>query len=112
MTFRRIATIGLAAIFAVACSIGVALAEGKAPTGKVNVNTATAQQLEDLPGIGPALAKRILEYRQKAGGFKSTNELLNVKGIGEKSLLKLQPHVTVGESPAKGAGSPSPDVAR
>jgi competence protein ComEA len=103
MTFRRIATIGLAIAIAVAGSLGVALAETKAPAAKVNVNAATAQQLEELPGIGPALAKRIIEYRQKSGGFKSTQELLNVQGIGEKSLEKLQPHVTVGEGAARAA---------
>jgi competence protein ComEA len=66
-----------------------------APTGPVNLNTATQAQLESLPGIGAATAKRILEYRQKSGGFKKIEELMNVKGIGEKSFLKLKSHVTV-----------------
>ena len=106
MTFRRIATIGLAVVLAFAGSIGSALAAGKtAPATKVNVNTATVQQLQELPGIGPALAQRIVEYRQKSGGFKTTQELLNVKGIGEKNLLKFQPHVTVGEATARSASS-------
>ena len=61
----------------------------------VNLNTATAEQLETLPGIGAATAKRIIEHRQKAGGFKKIEELMNVKGIGEKSFLKLKPLVTV-----------------
>jgi competence protein ComEA len=61
----------------------------------VNLNTATQAQLETLPGIGAATAKRILEYRQKNGGFKKIEELMNVKGIGEKSFLKLKPHVSV-----------------
>jgi competence protein ComEA len=66
-----------------------------APSAPVNLNTATQAQLESLPGIGPATAKRILEYRQKNGSFKKIEELMNVKGIGEKSFLKLKPHVTV-----------------
>jgi competence protein ComEA len=68
-----------------------------APAAPVNLNTATQAQLETLPGIGAATAKRILEYRQKSGSFKKIEELMNVKGIGEKSFLKLKPHVTVGE---------------
>jgi len=62
----------------------------------VNLNTATVEQLDGLPGIGRAMATRILEYRQKAGGFKKIEELMNVRGIGEKNFLKLKPLVTVG----------------
>ena len=65
-----------------------------APAAPVNLNTATQAQLETLPGIGAATAKRILEYRQKSGSFKKIEELMNVRGIGEKSFLKLKPHVT------------------
>jgi competence protein ComEA len=61
----------------------------------VNLNTATAADLAKLPGIGPAVAARILEYRQKNGAFKKIEELMNVKGIGEKMFLKLKPLVTV-----------------
>ena len=61
----------------------------------INLNSANAAELEKLPGVGPAMATRILEYRQKSGGFKKIEELMNVKGIGEKSFLKLKPLVTV-----------------
>ena len=61
----------------------------------VNLNTATAADLEKLPGIGPATAARIVEYRQKNGPFKKTEELMNIQGIGEKSFLKLKTLVTV-----------------
>lgn len=73
-------------------------------TAPVNLNTATQAQLETLPGIGAATAKRILEYRQKSGSFKKIEELMNVKGIGEKSFLKLKPHVTVAAEKAERAG--------
>jgi competence protein ComEA len=61
----------------------------------LNLNTATAAQLEALPGIGKATAARIIEYRQKSGGFKKVEELMNVQGIGERSFLKLKPLITV-----------------
>lgn len=67
----------------------------------VNLNTATPAQLETLPGIGGAAAKRIVEYRQKNGAFKKIEELMNVKGIGEKSFLKLKPLITVGTDKAE-----------
>ena len=61
----------------------------------VNLNTATATQIATLPGIGEKAAQRIIEYREKNGGFKKIEELMNVKGIGEKSFLKLKPLITV-----------------
>ena len=73
-------------------------ASAKAPAGKVNLNTATAEQLTTVPGVGPKLAARILEQRQKSGSFKSVQDILSVKGIGEKNLAKIQTYLTVGES--------------
>lgn len=66
-----------------------------APGSLVNLNTATLAQLEALPGLGAAVARRILDYREKNGNFKKVEDLMNVKGIGEKSFLKLKPLVTV-----------------
>lgn len=73
-------------------------AEGSAPaTGvqKVNINTASEAELDTLPGVGPATARAIIEHRNKHGGFKSVDELLLVKGIGEKKLANLKPLCTV-----------------
>ena len=80
-----------------------ALAQGDAKPAKaqdsasapVNLNTATLDQLQKLPGVGPATAKRILEYRQKNGSFKKVEELMNVRGIGEKTFLRMKPQLTV-----------------
>ena len=74
-------------------------ADTKPAGAAVNLNTASASQLEGVPGIGAKMAQRIVEYRQKNGAFKKIEELMNVKGIGEKSFLKLKAHITV--SPPK-----------
>lgn len=100
--FHRIVATGLAIVLALVTSSGLAVAASKpAPTGKVNLNTASAEQLTVLPGVGQKLAARIVEYRQKAGGFKSTQELMNVQGIGEKNFGKIQAYLTVGEAGPK-----------
>ena len=68
-----------------------------APTAPINLNTATQAQLESLPGVGPKAAQRILDYRKQNGHFKKIEDLMNVKGFGEKTFLKLKPMLTVGE---------------
>jgi competence protein ComEA len=66
----------------------------------VNINTASASDLEALPGIGAKTATRIVDYRQKNGPFKKVEELMNVRGIGEKNFLKLKPQLTVATAKA------------
>ena len=66
-----------------------------AAVGIVNINTAAATDLQGLPGIGAKTAERIVEYRQKNGPFKKIEELMNVRGVGEKNFLKLKGQLTV-----------------
>ncbi len=90
--------------FATEVSAAQSRANKPAPTSAVNLNVATAAELEVLPGVGPAMATRIVEYRQKNGAFKKIEDLMNVKGIGEKKFLKLKPLVTIATpAPAKTA---------
>ena len=66
-----------------------------AVTTPININTATASELTVLPGIGAKTAERIVEYRQKNGPFKKVEELMNVRGVGEKNFLKLKSQIAV-----------------
>jgi competence protein ComEA len=61
----------------------------------VDLNAASEQDLVAIPGIGEAMAKRIVEFRKENGPFRQVDDLLKVKGIGEKSLEKLRPYVSV-----------------
>jgi len=93
----------MAAIAAIALSAPALSAQSKTPAPKpaataaapVNLNTATAEQLATIPGVGPRMAERIIDYRQKNGGFKKIEDLMNVSGVGEKSFLKMKPLITV-----------------
>jgi len=62
---------------------------------KVDINKATEKELMSLPGIGPEIAKKIIEYREAKGGFKRVDELMNVKGVGEKRFETIKDKITV-----------------
>lgn len=65
-------------------------------SGRININTAGADELTILPGIGDSLAARIIAYREENGGFSSIYEITQVSGIGEESFLGLRDYITVG----------------
>jgi competence protein ComEA len=81
-------------------------ANKKPPLHPVNVNTATSEQLQEVPGIGPATAEKILQARKSYGAFKSVDDLQAIKGIGPKRLEKMRKYLTVGKplTPQKSAG--------
>ena len=68
---------------------------------RVDINEAGVAELSKLPGVGEQVAKRIIAYREENGPFEKAEELMNVRGIGEKSFLKLQPHITLGSGKEK-----------
>jgi len=87
---QRTVVVFLALVLAVS---SLAMAADETATGVVNINTAGAEQLQLLPRVGPALADRIIEFREANGLFKSIDEIVAVKGIGESSLDRLEPYI-------------------
>ncbi len=101
---RKSLTFMVLAVLITLLTAAPALAEDAEPQpaskgAVVNINTADATQLALLPRIGPAAAKRIIEYREANGGFKRTTDLMQVKGIGDKTFELISPHlVTEGKT--------------
>ena len=83
------------------CALGDAgsLCEEETAAHPVNLNTATAAELQQVPGIGPATAEKILQARKSYGRFKSVNDLQAIRGIGPKKLDKMRKYLTVGAPP-------------
>lgn len=87
----------LARVLLLALGLAVAGGAGAAEPplqGVVNVNTASVEELQLLPGIGETRARAIVAQREQSGGFRSVDELVAVKGIGDKALERLRPFVT------------------
>lgn len=91
---RGTALVAAAALLALVMSWGYA--QTAAPKGKVNINTASAAELEVLPRVGPKVAQRIIDYRTQHGNFKRVEEIMKVQGIGEKVFAELRDLITVG----------------
>lgn len=82
-------------VLALPLALAAAPFAASALSGVVNVNTASAEELSLLPGVGPSRARAIIELRQQRGGFKRVEDLLEVKGIGDASLAKLRPFIAL-----------------
>jgi comEA protein len=68
---------------------------------KININTASLEELQKLPRIGPQVAQRILDYRKENGSFKRVEDILKVRGVGEKMFSQLKDLITVGDAANK-----------
>ena len=90
-------SLALAAVALTAPAVPPAAA-AEAQTKPVDLNAAGEAELQSVPGIGKSLATRIVQFREKNGAFKSVDDLLKVQGIGEKSLEKLRPFLTVSKA--------------
>lgn len=92
---RRLAILALAL-----CASAATVANKKPPAAPVNLNTATSEELQTVPGIGPATAEKILLMRKNYGAFKSVDDLLAIKGLGPKRLEKMRKYLTVSKTPS------------
>jgi len=78
-------------------------AKKKPPAQPVNINTANSEQLQTVPGIGPATAEKILQMRKSYGAFKSVDDLLAIRGLGPKRLEKMRKYIVAGKPNSKNA---------
>lgn len=81
-----------------ALSFAQSQSQTKNPATKININTASAAELQNLPRIGPKVAQRIIDYRTQNGPFKKVEDLMKVRGIGEKVFNQIKDLITVGET--------------
>jgi comEA protein len=87
-------------LLAAFCALAVSLpAKKKPPAAPVNLNAATSEELQLVPGIGPVTAEKILQMRKSYGAFKSVDDLSAIRGIGPKRLEKMRKYLTVGKPP-------------
>jgi competence ComEA-like helix-hairpin-helix protein len=110
---RRSPVLALAPALLVLAYAATAGTTKKPPPVPVNINAANSEQLQTVPGIGPATAEKILQMRKSYGAFKSVDDLLAIRGIGKKRLEKMRKYLTVGHAgsskPQKQPDSPPAD---
>jgi comEA protein len=98
---HSVARVVLAILVLALATVPATLAKKKPPAHPINLNTAGATELQQVPGIGPSTAQKILDTRKAYGAFKSVDDLLSIKGIGPKKLEKMRKYLTVGKPPSK-----------
>jgi competence ComEA-like helix-hairpin-helix protein len=104
VSMRRLSLNATVLFMAALLSICAAHAANKQPPSKpIDLNAANVKELEELPGVGPVTAQRIIDMRQKNGRFHRVEDLLAIRGISQKKLDALRPYVTVSAPPATAA---------
>lgn len=93
----------LVLLFALLTPFPSVLAEKHPPAKPIDLNAANAKELQELPGVGPVTAQRIVDLREKSGRFKRVEDLLAVRGISQKKLDAMRPYVTVSAQPTAAA---------
>lgn len=112
MLRRRYFGVGLFCFLFFVFSFQFSEAKKKPPDHPINLNTASAAQLQEVPGIGPVTAEKILKMRKSYGPFKSVDDLRAIKGIGPKRLEKMRKYLTIGKTPqSKSKATPQADMA-
>jgi comEA protein len=101
MNVRRFLSLCAAIALVSLLGIGSGISQKKPPPKPIDLNTATLEQLEQLPGIGPSTAKEIIQFREKSGPFKRIEDLRAIHGISKSKLEKLRPYVTVTPPPSQ-----------
>ena len=91
-------------VFILLC--GILEAQKRPPAKPIDLNAATIKELEELPGVGPVTAQRIIDARQKSGRFRRIEDLLAIRGISTKRLEALRPYVTISPPPPSPAKKP------
>jgi comEA protein len=98
----------LFAVLLALVAFGASAQDAPAATGVVNINTATAEQIAYLPGVGPKTAERIVAFREEKGGFKKPTDLMQVKGIGDKTFERLSPYIATEGKTTLSSAIPTP----
>ena len=91
----RCSTVALAVLLLAGLASQAIQAQNSAAPARISINAAGAEQLASLPGVGPATAQRIVEFRSKNGPFKRLEDLMSVQGIGEKKFARLKDSITL-----------------
>lgn len=110
-SLTRVILLAMALPLVAAGSAKASKAKGSVPSHAINLNTASVTELMQLPKVGMKTAERIITFRKAHGGFRRSEELMNVKGIGEKSFVKLQPFLSVGAGSLNGSSNGSVTLA-
>ena len=97
--FRKSAALAVLVCFLLVPLAALARPQAEPGKAKVNINSAGLNELQTLPRIGPKLAQRILDYRKENGAFKRVEDLLKVRGIGEKMFRNFKDQITAGAEP-------------